>query len=225
MLKVCQKQVTDGRRSSTYGKHYFPLLTVPSLAGEIPENSTLSSETHRLSAPIFSAVLVCISVDRYSAIVNSLDVIGARKKGKILLRVAWTTSIISSIFEGLLFYRDLPPFIQCGNFSLFTMSNYNAVSIIFCLLTVYFIPSTMIALCYSGFFVWVYLGLVVTNKSGTICSPFTTSHYFFTTALSFIRFVTHRIYLICNSQRLQLRLISRQREEVTADYFIQREDI
>ncbi|GIY89151.1 ACP receptor 3 [Caerostris darwini] len=46
-----------------------------------------------------SAVLVCISLDRYFAIVHSLDAIGAQKKGKVLLGTAWTTSIISSIFQ------------------------------------------------------------------------------------------------------------------------------
>ncbi|GFY68334.1 gonadotropin-releasing hormone II receptor [Trichonephila inaurata madagascariensis] len=44
-----------------------------------------------------SSVLVCISLDRYFAILHPLKVNDAQRRGKIMLGLAWATSILSSI--------------------------------------------------------------------------------------------------------------------------------
>ncbi|KAK8768367.1 hypothetical protein V5799_019368, partial [Amblyomma americanum] len=44
-----------------------------------------------------SAVLVCISVDRYFAVLHPLKVHDAHRRGKIMLAVAWYASLICSV--------------------------------------------------------------------------------------------------------------------------------
>ncbi|GFV40351.1 gonadotropin-releasing hormone II receptor [Trichonephila clavipes] len=44
-----------------------------------------------------SSVLVCISLDRYFAILHPLKVNDAQRRGKIMLGLAWATSLLSSI--------------------------------------------------------------------------------------------------------------------------------
>ncbi|CAN8029067.1 unnamed protein product [Ixodes persulcatus] len=44
-----------------------------------------------------SMVLVCISVDRYFAVLHPLKVHDAQRRGKVMLAVAWYTSLVCSI--------------------------------------------------------------------------------------------------------------------------------
>ncbi|GFY64077.1 gonadotropin-releasing hormone II receptor [Trichonephila inaurata madagascariensis] len=100
-----------------------------------------------------SSVLVCISLDRYFAILHPLKVNDAQRRGKIMLGLAWATSILSSIPQSVIFHveshPEYPQFIQCVSFNFFPTPYHKMAYNIFCLLAVYGVPLSIIIFCYS----------------------------------------------------------------------------
>ncbi|CAL1289484.1 unnamed protein product [Larinioides sclopetarius] len=100
-----------------------------------------------------STVLVCISLDRYFAILYPLKVNDAQRRGKIMLGLAWTTSILCSIPQSVIFHvethPEYPQFVQCVSFNFFPTLYHKMAYNIFCLLAVYGVPLSVIIFCYS----------------------------------------------------------------------------
>ncbi|KAH9370212.1 hypothetical protein HPB48_019353 [Haemaphysalis longicornis] len=70
-------------------------LTVQWLAGDLM--CKLMQMMRAFGPYLSSAVLVCISVDRYFAVLHPLKVHDAHRRGKIMLAVAWYASLICSV--------------------------------------------------------------------------------------------------------------------------------
>lgn len=67
-----------------------------------------ASFLHRAFGPYLSSmVLVCISIDRYFAVIHPLKVNDAHRRSKIMLTFAWLTSIVCSVPQVLNSNRTL----------------------------------------------------------------------------------------------------------------------
>ncbi|XP_054715563.1 adipokinetic hormone/corazonin-related peptide receptor variant I-like [Uloborus diversus] len=100
-----------------------------------------------------SMVLVCISLDRYFAILHPLKVNDAQRRGKIMLTLAWVISILCSIPQSVIFHveshPDYPQFLQCVSFNFFPTPYHKMAYNIFCLFALYGVPLAIIIICYS----------------------------------------------------------------------------
>ncbi|CAH0553561.1 unnamed protein product [Brassicogethes aeneus] len=101
-----------------------------------------------------SNVLVCVSLDRYFAVLHPLKVNDARRRGKVMLAFAWGTSFIYCIPQSFVFrvqsHPQDPMYEQCVSFGFFTSSAqeiiYNLMSVMF----LYFIPLFVIIIAYTA---------------------------------------------------------------------------
>ncbi|XP_037511749.1 adipokinetic hormone/corazonin-related peptide receptor variant I-like [Rhipicephalus sanguineus] len=100
-----------------------------------------------------SMVLVCISADRYFAVLHPLRVHDARRRGKFMLAAAWYISLACSLPQALIFrvmeHPEVPGFWQCVTFSSFPSPLHETLYNLFCLLVLYGIPLGAIILAYG----------------------------------------------------------------------------
>ncbi|XP_077512520.1 adipokinetic hormone/corazonin-related peptide receptor variant I-like [Amblyomma americanum] len=100
-----------------------------------------------------SMVLVCISADRYFAVLHPLRVHDARRRGKFMLAAAWYISLACSLPQALIFrvmeHPEVPGFWQCVTFSSFPSPLHETLYNLFCLLVLYGIPLGAIILSYG----------------------------------------------------------------------------
>ncbi|KAL1491477.1 hypothetical protein ABEB36_012071 [Hypothenemus hampei] len=100
-----------------------------------------------------SNVLVCISLDRYFAVMYPLRVNAARKRGKIMLFVAWGASLIYCVPQCFVYHvkhhPDYVDFKQCVTFGSFSSEFMELMYNIISILLLYFIPLFVIIVAYS----------------------------------------------------------------------------
>ncbi|CAH0687871.1 unnamed protein product [Spodoptera exigua] len=103
-----------------------------------------------------SNVLVCISLDRFFAILYPLRLPIARKRSKIMLSLAWIIALLCSLPQSLVFrvmsHPKVPDFQQCVSFEAFANQQQELAYNVFCLGAVYFLPLTIISVCYACIF-------------------------------------------------------------------------
>ncbi|XP_069993354.1 adipokinetic hormone/corazonin-related peptide receptor variant I [Penaeus vannamei] len=99
-----------------------------------------------------SLVLVCISLDRYFAIVHPLKVNDAQRRGKMMLSFAWSIAAVCSIPQSVIFHVDTHPvfknFKQCVTFGFFQTQVEERTYNVFCLAAMYFMPLLIIIVVY-----------------------------------------------------------------------------
>ncbi|XP_076041535.1 adipokinetic hormone/corazonin-related peptide receptor variant I-like isoform X2 [Oratosquilla oratoria] len=99
-----------------------------------------------------SNVLVCISFDRYFAILHPLKVNDAQRRGKLMLFFAWTIAAVCSVPQSVIFHVDshpnFPNFRQCVSFGFFSTQKQLMAYNIFCLAAMYFMPLIVIIFVY-----------------------------------------------------------------------------
>ncbi|CAL4112778.1 unnamed protein product, partial [Meganyctiphanes norvegica] len=101
-----------------------------------------------------SMILVCISLDRYFAVVHPLKVNDAQRRGKIMLFFAWLTSAVVALPQSVIFnvqqHPMYPDFVQCVTFGFFNANNGGEMMYtVFCISFLYFIPLTLIIIAYT----------------------------------------------------------------------------
>ncbi|CAG2102264.1 unnamed protein product [Medioppia subpectinata] len=100
-----------------------------------------------------SMVLVCISFDRYFAIIHPLKVNDAHRRSIIMLTFAWIISIVCSIPQSIIYHveshPDYPSFEQCVTFNFFKTAWKETFYNIFCVMALYVIPLLIIICCYT----------------------------------------------------------------------------
>ncbi|XP_011500125.1 PREDICTED: gonadotropin-releasing hormone II receptor-like isoform X1 [Ceratosolen solmsi marchali] len=108
-------------------------------------------------------ILICVSLDRYFAVLYPLRVNDARRRGKFMLSIAWIFSIIYAIPQSIVFHVSKHPdhtnFTQCVTFGSFPSDLVENTYTVFCIVTMYFVP--LIIIC------WVYLQILceISSKS------------------------------------------------------------
>ncbi|XP_039293083.1 gonadotropin-releasing hormone II receptor isoform X2 [Nilaparvata lugens] len=104
-----------------------------------------------------SNVLVCVSLDRYFAVVYPLRVTDARKRGKCMLTAAWLVSFCSAVPQSVVFHVERHPdfsdFKQCVSFNYFSTPAKETTYNIFCVLAMYFVPLCLISFAYLRIFI------------------------------------------------------------------------
>ncbi|XP_064474900.1 adipokinetic hormone/corazonin-related peptide receptor variant I-like isoform X2 [Ornithodoros turicata] len=129
-------------------------LTVQWLAGNA---MCKTMQVLRAFGPYLSSmVLVCISLDRYYAILHPLKVNYAQRRGKIMLLTAWITSFVCSLPQAVIFHvmehPAFPGFTQCVTFDSFPTPVHERLYNLFCLLVLYGLPLSIIIVCYTRIF-------------------------------------------------------------------------
>ncbi|XP_060527383.1 isotocin receptor-like [Cylas formicarius] len=100
-----------------------------------------------------SNVLICVSLDRYFAVMYPFRVNVARRRGKVMLAVAWCTSLIYCIPQCFVFrvksHPHNPDYKQCVTFGYFSSTTMELVYNLSCVLFLYFIPLIVIVVAYT----------------------------------------------------------------------------
>ncbi|XP_023288387.1 gonadotropin-releasing hormone II receptor-like [Orussus abietinus] len=110
-----------------------------------------------------SNILICISIDRYFAVLYPLKMDEARHRGKVMLYVAWICSVISAVPQSFIFHVDqhkkYPGYVQCVTFGFFASNVDEIIYQIFCIMGFYLVP--LVVIC------WVYTRILceISNKS------------------------------------------------------------
>ncbi|XP_064095655.1 uncharacterized protein LOC135207759 [Macrobrachium nipponense] len=112
-------------------------ITVQWLAGNLA--CKLLNFLRAFGLYLSSLVLVCISLDRYFAIVHPLKVNDAQRRGKMMLSFAWSIAAVCSIPQH---------FKQCVTFYFFETPVEERTYNVFCLVVMYFLPLLIIIVVY-----------------------------------------------------------------------------
>ncbi|XP_049871811.1 adipokinetic hormone/corazonin-related peptide receptor variant I-like [Pectinophora gossypiella] len=99
-----------------------------------------------------SNVLVCISIDRFFAVMYPLRLPEARRRSKQMLYCAWAVALACSLPQSIVFSVMRHPvvagFEQCVSFDAFSTARQEVAYNVFCLCAMYFVPLVIITVCY-----------------------------------------------------------------------------
>ncbi|XP_059056020.1 adipokinetic hormone/corazonin-related peptide receptor variant I-like [Achroia grisella] len=103
-----------------------------------------------------SNVLVCISVDRFFAVLYPLRLPVARRRSKQMLYCAWAVALACSLPQSIVFRVKRHPrvagFEQCVSFDAFSSYHQEVAYNVFCICAMYFVPLVVITVCYVCIF-------------------------------------------------------------------------
>ncbi|XP_046966933.1 adipokinetic hormone/corazonin-related peptide receptor variant I-like [Vanessa cardui] len=103
-----------------------------------------------------SNVLVCISLDRFFAVLYPLRLAVARNRSKTMLLFAWLVAFLCSLPQSLVFrvlhHPTVPDFQQCVSFEAFSNQHQELAYNVTCLIAMYFFPLIVITVCYACIF-------------------------------------------------------------------------
>ncbi|XP_014614729.1 PREDICTED: gonadotropin-releasing hormone II receptor-like isoform X1 [Polistes canadensis] len=101
-----------------------------------------------------SFILVCISMDRYYAVIKPLQLLHVDRRGKIMLTIAWLGSIFCSIPQMMVFHLETHPNItwysQCITFNAFPTYTHELTYSLFGMVMMYWFPLTIIIFTYTS---------------------------------------------------------------------------
>ncbi|XP_072746865.1 adipokinetic hormone/corazonin-related peptide receptor variant I-like isoform X1 [Anoplolepis gracilipes] len=103
-----------------------------------------------------SFVIVCISIDRYYAVMRPLQILDVYRRGKIMLMLAWIGSVLCSLPQMLVFHLETHPnyncYTQCITFNFFPSYVHEVSYTLFGMLIMYWFPLIVIFYTYSSIF-------------------------------------------------------------------------
>ncbi|KAL0113555.1 hypothetical protein PUN28_012610 [Cardiocondyla obscurior] len=103
-----------------------------------------------------SFVIVCISIDRYYAVMRPLQILDVHRKGKILLMLAWVGSVLCSFPQMLVFHLETHPnftcYTQCITFNIFPSYVHEVSYSLFGMVVMYWFPLIVIIYTYTSIF-------------------------------------------------------------------------
>ncbi|XP_014363232.2 adipokinetic hormone/corazonin-related peptide receptor variant I [Papilio machaon] len=103
-----------------------------------------------------SNVLVCISLDRFFAVLYPLKLRMARKRSQHMLYWAWAMALACSLPQSVVFrvlqHPQVPGFEQCVSFDAFESVGQEIAYNVSCLCAMYFVPLLVISVCYICIF-------------------------------------------------------------------------
>ncbi|GAB0095030.1 gonadotropin-releasing hormone receptor [Sergentomyia squamirostris] len=106
-------------------------------------------------------VLVCISLDRYYAILRPLNFSGIDRRGRVMLLTAWIMSVVCSAPQAYIFHVEAHPnatwYLQCVTYHSF--GNSQTLEVLYSVSTVMFmytLPLIIIIYCYASIYLEIY---------------------------------------------------------------------
>ncbi|GLV40451.1 Adipokinetic hormone receptor [Carabus blaptoides fortunei] len=107
-----------------------------------------------------SFVLVCISIDRFYAVVKPLHFSGKDRRVKLMLAAAWVGSMICSLPQALVFHVESHPNVtwynQCITYNSFPTRTHELAYSMFGMLMMYTFPLVVIFYSYASTFLEIY---------------------------------------------------------------------
>ncbi|XP_017789640.1 PREDICTED: gonadotropin-releasing hormone II receptor [Habropoda laboriosa] len=99
-----------------------------------------------------SFILVCISMDRYYAVIRPLQLWDVDRRGKIMLSFAWIGSVVCSVPQIIIFHVEAHPvyarYLQCVTFNVFPTHTHLVSYTLFGMLMMYWFPLLVIIYAY-----------------------------------------------------------------------------
>ncbi|KAG5333014.1 GNRR2 protein, partial [Acromyrmex heyeri] len=103
-----------------------------------------------------SFVIICISIDRYYAVMRPLQILDVHRRGKILLMFAWIGSVLCSMPQMLVFHLETHPnhtcYTQCITFNIFPSYVHEVFYNLFSMVVMYWCPLIVIFYTYTSIF-------------------------------------------------------------------------
>ncbi|KAK0083285.1 hypothetical protein PV326_006820 [Microctonus aethiopoides] len=107
-----------------------------------------------------SFILVCISIDRYYAVLKPLQLIGVDRRGKIMVMSAWIGAIICSAPQIVVFHVETHPeftwYQQCITYNVFPSDSHELTYSLFGMIMMYCFPLIVIIYTYSSILMEIY---------------------------------------------------------------------
>ncbi|KAL3288022.1 hypothetical protein HHI36_002474 [Cryptolaemus montrouzieri] len=101
-----------------------------------------------------SFILVCISIDRYYAVLKPLLLAGLDRRGRFLILGAWTGATLCSIPQAVVFHVETHPnvtwYTQCVTYHSFPSHAYEVLYSVFGMVMMYAFPLTIIIYSYAA---------------------------------------------------------------------------
>ncbi|XP_033218326.1 gonadotropin-releasing hormone II receptor [Belonocnema kinseyi] len=107
-----------------------------------------------------SFILICISIDRYYAVLRPLQIVNINRRSKIMLIGAWVGSTLCSMPQMLVFHVETHPnftwYEQCITFNTFPSFTHELTYSLFGMLMMYWLPLIVIIYSYTSILVEIY---------------------------------------------------------------------
>lgn len=107
-----------------------------------------------------SFVLVCISLDRYYAVLYPMHLAGIDRRSRVMLAVAYVFSMLCSVPQALIFHVETHPKVtyyeQCVTFHVFENENHILTYSMAGLVMMYVLPLVVIVFCYVSIYKELY---------------------------------------------------------------------
>lgn len=124
-----------------------------------------------------SFVLVCISMDRYFAVLYPMNIAGIDRRSRVMLATAYVASCLCSAPQAIIFHVETHPNVtdyeQCVTFHYFENEHHIVLYWAFGQVMMYALPLTIIVFCYVSILVELYRrsrASVVGELSGECCA-------------------------------------------------------
>ncbi|XP_062545033.1 adipokinetic hormone/corazonin-related peptide receptor variant I-like isoform X2 [Armigeres subalbatus] len=115
-----------------------------------------------------SFVLVCISVDRYYAVLQPLNL--SKNRGKIMIFIAWTMAVLCSAPQPFIFHVEIHPnhtwYEQCVTYNTFSNDYYHTVYNILVMMFMYALPLLTIICSYASIYMEIFRHSRMPNSEG-----------------------------------------------------------
>ncbi|XP_021700049.1 gonadotropin-releasing hormone II receptor isoform X4 [Aedes aegypti] len=115
-----------------------------------------------------SFVLVCISVDRYYAVLQPLNL--SKSRGKIMILIAWAMATLCSAPQPFIFHVEIHPnhtwYEQCVTYNTFSNDNYHTVYNILVMMFMYALPLLTIICSYASIYMEIFRHSRMPNSEG-----------------------------------------------------------
>ncbi|XP_065350739.1 adipokinetic hormone/corazonin-related peptide receptor variant I isoform X1 [Cloeon dipterum] len=107
-----------------------------------------------------SFVLICISLDRYYAVLRPMSLTAVDKRGKIMLTTAWIASVVCSLPQVVIFHVEPHPkhtwYEQCVTFNVFPSQRVEFAYTVFGIALMYGLPLAVFLFSYASIICEIY---------------------------------------------------------------------
>ncbi|XP_063702680.1 adipokinetic hormone/corazonin-related peptide receptor variant I isoform X2 [Culicoides brevitarsis] len=112
-----------------------------------------------------SFILVCISIDRYFAVLKPLSL--SENRGKIMIAVAWFLSCVCSTPQIFIFHLETHPNVtwyeQCVSYNIFENPRHETYYVFFGMFMMYAVPLTVVIFSYSSIYFEIFRRTRISN--------------------------------------------------------------